>query len=529
MLTTVHTYTLRGIEAIPVRVEVDLVSGAYPMLIMVGLPDTAVRESRERIAAALRNQGYRFPDKKITVNLAPAGLPKSGVAFDLPIAIGVLAASGQVPNEFLAHFAWTGELSLDGKIRPIRGALAMALAERRRGREARKLVLPRGNGAEASAAGDVGIAEVTTLKAVVRLLFDGPAALSAQDPAGSTHLEAPACPDGDLADVRGQLEARRGLEVAAAGGHNILFIGSPGTGKSLLAERLAGILPPMTHQERIEATVVHSATGLLAAGAGLLAQRPLRAPHHTITQIGLIGGGRPPRPGEISLAHRGVLFLDELPEFARHVLEALRQPLESGRVSITRMGSSVQFPCRFQFVAAMNPCPCGRRFDTRGGCRCTPRATARYLGRISGPLLDRIDIHIQMAPVSFGQLSLPGAAEDSLTVRTRVREAWERQRCRFKDHPRVLCNAQMGLAELREHCRIQGKPLGLLRMAVSRLALSPRAYHRILRLSRTIADLAASAHIGEVHVAESISYRLLDRGVDSPLSIPSIGEGGISL
>lgn len=515
MLATVHSYALVGIEAVPVRVEVDLSTGAFPTLILVGLPDAAVRESRERIVAALRNQGLRFPGRKITVNLAPAGLRKEGVGFDLPIAIGILVASGQAPPDHLTTIVWAGELSLDGGVRPVRGSLAMAMAERLRSPGPRLLALPRGNGPEARAAGDVRVCEVATLRDVVRVLFDGPvgvgrsAGAAGESPSPS---DAPPPLDADLADVRGQRLARRALEIAAAGSHSLLMIGSPGTGKSMLAERLPGILPPMTHTERIETTIVHSAAGLLLPGSGLLARRPFRAPHHTISAAGLVGGGRPPRPGEASLAHRGVLFLDELAEFHRDALETLRQPLESGWVSIVRVGVAVRLPCRFQLVAAINPCPCGRRLDPRGGCRCTPRQVTQYLGRISGPLLDRIDMHVEMSTVSFREMSLLEPAESSLAVAGRVAAAWERQRARFAEHPRVLFNAQMRVAEIREHCALSTRPLGLLRMAMSRLALSPRAYHKILRLARTIADLAGAEGITETHVAEAVGYRGLDRG-----------------
>ncbi|MCK4412392.1 MAG: YifB family Mg chelatase-like AAA ATPase [Candidatus Eisenbacteria sp.] len=511
MLATVHTYALVGVEATPVRVEVDLAAGAFPGLVLVGLPDTAVRESRERIVAALRNQGLRYPDRKITVNLAPAGLRKAGVSFDLPIAIALLVASGQAPPERLGELVWAGELSLEGRIRSIRGSLSMAVSERKR-RRPRTLVLPRGNGAEAAAAQGVPVSEVGALREVVRLLLEGPAGFRVPAvPAGRQALPRPPALGADLADVRGQTAARRALEVAAAGGHNLLFIGSPGTGKSMLAERLPGIQPPMSQEEQLEATMVYSAAGLLPPGSGLLAQRPFRAPHHTVTRAGMIGGGSPPRPGEISLAHRGVLFLDELPEFRREVLEALRQPLESGAVAIVRASQSVRFPCRFQMIAAMNPCPCGRRLDPRGGCRCTPRMVANYLGRVSGPLIDRIDLHIEMATVRFRQISLTQPSEDSATVAGRAAAAWQRQQERFAGHPRVRLNAEMGLPEIREHCSLRRRSLGLLRMAMSRLNLSPRGYHRILRLSRTIADLGESDEIEEAHVAEAVSYRVLDR------------------
>jgi magnesium chelatase family protein len=515
MLAAVHSYALVGIRAVPVRVEVDLATGALPTLALVGLPDAAVRESRERIIAALRNQGLRFPDRKITVNLAPAGLRKEGVAFDLPIAIGILVASGQAPPEHLPALAWAGELSLDGRVRPVRGSLAMAMAEAARRPRPRVLVLPEGNGAEAIAAEGVSVREVECLRDVVRLLLDGPSAApqASSDPGPPSGGDERARPlDADFSDIRGQVAARRAIEVAAAGGHSLLLIGPPGTGKSMLGERLPGILPSMTRQERIEATVVHSAAGLLPPGSGLLARRPFRAPHHTISPAGLIGGGNPPRPGEASLAHCGVLFLDELPEFRHDALETLRQPLEAGEVTIVRAAVSVSLPCRFQLMAAMNPCPCGRRLDPRGGCRCTPRQVACYLGRISGPLLDRIDLHVEMAAVSFREMSLLEPAEDSRAVGARVAAAWERQRGRFAGHPRVTFNAQMRVGEVREHCVLSTRPLGLLRMAMSRLSLSPRAYHKVLRLARTIADLAGAEEIGEAHVAEAVGYRGLDRG-----------------
>jgi magnesium chelatase family protein len=517
VLACVHTYTLHGIEAIPVRVEVDVAASSFPRLVLVGLPDPALRESRERVIVALRNQGFRFPDRKITVSLAPAGLPKAGAAFDLPIAIGLLVASGQAPANHLASVAWAGELSLEGRVRPVRGCLAMALAEGRRSGRPRTLILPAGNGVEA-AAGGAPVGEVGTLAAATRVLFEGPAGLPAAAPAAADG-PGPAEGQPDMADVRGQRLARRAMEVAAAGGHNALLIGPPGTGKSMLAERLPGILPPLTQPERLEVTMVHSAAGLIPSGLGLVSARPFRAPHHTISQPGLIGGGRPPRPGEISLAHRGVLFLDELPEFPRYVLESLRQPLEGEEVVITRAGWTVRLPCAFQFIAAMNPCPCGLWQDPRGGCRCTPNAIARYRARISGPLLDRIDIHQRMASVTYQELSLFESAEDSAAMLSRVMVAWERQRARFRGQERTYRNAQMRLQQIREHCRLDDRSQGLLQMGLTNLGLSPRAYHRVLKLARTLADLEDRAQIAERHVMEALGYRELDRGAQEGAAV----------
>jgi len=509
VLACVHTYTLHGIEAVAIRVEVDVAASSFPRLVLVGLPDPALRESRERVIVALRNQGFRFPDRKITVNLAPAGLPKAGAAFDLPIALGLLVASGQAPPDHLASLAWAGELSLEGRVRPVRGCLSMALAESRRPGGPRTLVLPAGNGVEA-VAGGVPVGEVASLAEATRVLFEGPGRLRGVAPAGDA-CPTPDAGQPDMADVRGQRLARRAMEVAAAGGHNVLLLGSPGTGKSMLAERLPGILPPLTHAERLEVTMVHSAAGHIPSGQGLVAARPFRAPHHTISQPGLIGGGRPPRPGEISLAHRGVLFLDELPEFPRHVLESLRQPLEAGEAVITRAGWTVRLPCAFQLVAAMNPCPCGLWEDPRGGCRCTPHAIARYRARLSAALLDRIDIHQRMASVTYQELSLLEEAEDSAGMLSRVMVAWQRQRARFKGEERTYCNAQMRLQQIHEHCHLDDRSHGLLRMGLTSLGLSPRAYHRVLKLARTLADLEDQPAIGERHVIEALGYRDLDR------------------
>lgn len=506
MLARIRTAALRGVDAHPVWTEVSLTSG-LPAFTVVGLPEGAVREGRERVAAALRHSGARLPATRITVNLAPADLRKEGSAFDLPIAVGLLVGMGLVPPAAVEGWAFVGELGLDGTLRPVRGVLAMAIECRRAG--ARVLVVPPGNAPEAAVVGDVSVIAAVTLAdlrdhlaGVVELT---PFAL----PPEATCLGDPP-PGPDLRDVRGQEAVKRGLEVAAAGGHNLLLVGSPGAGKTMLARRLPGILPPPSLDEALEITRVHSVAGGLPAGEALVRRRPFRSPHHTVSDAGLVGGGSPPRPGEVSLAHRGVLFLDELPEFRRNVLEVLRQPMEEGSVTLARARGSLRFPARFLLVAAMNPCPCGHFGDGTDRCTCDAAVVGRYRGRISGPLLDRIDLHLPVRPVPVEALRGAPAGEASAVVRERVLAARERQAARFRGTP-VRCNAEMGHGELRTHVPIARPVARLLQQALDRLGLSARAYHRILKVARTLADLDGDERVAEIHAREAIQYRGMDR------------------
>ncbi len=494
-LATVHTRALAGVDATPVQVEVHL-SGGLPQLNIVGLPETAVKESKDRVRAALINAGFDFPPRRITVNLAPADLPKEGGRYDLPIAIGILAASGQVPLEPLAGHEFIGELSLAGELRPVRGALPSALAARDAGR---RLVLPAENGAEAAlACGDAALAGASLIAVCRHLCAEEPLGAVQPQPSSSA-IDAP-----DLLDVRGQFHAKRALEVAAAGGHNLLFVGPPGTGKSMLAARLPGILPPMSEREALQAAAVASVgrDGFDPASWG---RRPFRAPHHTASGVALVGGGGNPKPGEISLAHRGVLFLDELPEFERSVLDVLREPLENGHITISRAARQAEYPARFQLVAAMNPCPCG---EAGGGrCRCTVEQVLRYRGRLSGPFLDRIDLQVEVPRVDMAALGaeLPDG-EPSAAVRERVAAARERMLARAD-----CANAELGPGDVARDCALQPSGEQLLMRAVERLGLSARAYHRVLKVARSIADLAGAAAIDEAHLAEALGYRALDR------------------
>ena len=507
MLVKVYAAALQGIDATIVTIEVNSSRGIK--FFLVGLPDSAVKESHERIISALQVNGYRFPSRQIVVNMAPADIRKEGSAYDLPLAIGILASVGEVSDEKLSKYLIMGELSLDGSLQPIKGALPIAISARAQGYEG--FILPKQNAREAAVVNNLNVYGVENIKEVIEF-FNGnqeltPTIVNTREEFYQNQSEFTY----DFADVKGQESVKRALEIAAAGGHNIIMIGAPGSGKSMMAKRLPSILPPLSLSESLETTKIHSVAGKLSKNDSLIATRPFRSPHHTISQVAMVGGGSNPQPGEISLAHNGLLFLDELPEFNRSVLEVLRQPLEDRHISISRAKYSLDYPASFMLVASMNPCPCGYYNHPTKACVCNPGQVHRYLNRISGPLLDRIDIQIEIVPVPFEKMAEQKQAESSATIRERVIKARKKQEERFAKHPGIYCNAQMESKLLHQYATPNEKGLNLLRTAMTRLNLSARAYDRILKVARTIADLEGSETIQANHLAEAISYRNLDR------------------
>lgn len=506
MLSRALTSAVIGIDAYVMEVEVDICYG-LPAFTTVGLPEASVKESRERVKAAILNSGYKFPDDRITVNLAPAHIKKEGTGFDLPIALGILSATGVIPKERMSHCLVLGELSLDGRIKPVHGSLPMAIEAKRAGYP--EIIVPYDNRREASVVAEISVIPVKTLAEAVDFIR-GVMDIQPERFNPDTILNDEAAIESDFSEVAGQAHVKRAIEIAAAGGHNLLMIGPPGSGKTMMARRFAGIIPPLTFDESIETTKIFSVAGFLHKDQALVTRRPFRSPHHTISDAGMIGGGNIPRPGEISLAHNGVLFLDELPEFKKPVLEALRQPVEDRKVTIARAATTITYPSSFMLIAAMNPCPCGHYLDPKQSCRCSVHQIQKYRNRISGPLLDRIDIHVEVPAVAYADLVAPRPAEASGAIRERVSGARKIQEKRF-ENAGFHTNAQMKNRHIKKFCRIDDRSVQILQAAVDKLGLSARAYNRILKIARTIADLEKDSDIRPDHIAEAIQYRSLDR------------------